>query len=150
MSATFLTHIDCGGDVVLDATKTTKLVAPSFAINAGGISNLTLDIRVMDGGVLDPAFLCIHCNVEIDRENISSQLAAHCQVCSGLFPVQVLHVHSEIVCLCTTCKNKLDAYALNNEEDVEEIIKDYSEQFGLSRKLKTVSLEKVLTSPITI
>jgi hypothetical protein len=149
MSTTFLTHVGCGGNVVLDATKTTKLIAPSFAINSGGISNLTLDIHVVDGGVLEPVFLCITCNTEIPKDDISSMLSARCQICGGVFHVESLFVHSEISCLCQFCKTKLDKYAQDGGE-CEEIIRDYSEQFGITKKMKVVPLVKVLNSPITI
>jgi DNA-directed RNA polymerase subunit RPC12/RpoP len=149
MSITFLTHVECGGNVVLDATKTTKLIAPSFAINSGGISNLTLDIHVMDGGVMEPVFFCVTCNKEILKENISVELRAGCQICGGVFKVESLFVHSEISCLCQFCRTKLDTYAQNGGE-CEEVIRDYSEQFGITKKMKVVPLVKVLSSPITI
>ena len=149
MSATFLTHTGCGGNVVLDATKTTKLIAPSFALNCGGISNLTLDIHVVDGGVLEPVFLCITCNIEIQKDNISSQLSAGCQICGGVFPAESLFVHSEISCLCQVCKTKLINYAQEGGE-CEEVIRDYFEQFGITKKMRVVPLVKVLSSPITI
>jgi hypothetical protein len=149
MSITFLTHLGCGGNIVLDASRTTKLIAPSFAVGCGGIYNLTLDIHVVDKIIAEPAFLCISCNVEIAKDAISSQVCARCQICGGVFTVDKMSVHSEISCLCFSCRSKLDKYAQEGGE-CEETIKDYSEQFGITRKLKTVTLEKVLTSPITI
>jgi hypothetical protein len=149
MSQTFLTHIGCNGSIVINATKTAKLVAPSFSINSAGISSLVLDIQVVEGGKLTPAFECVKCGKEFSNVEVETGLMAHCQICGNDTPVSELLVHTEITCICSTCMKAIKAQ-LTTGITSQELIAEYIEQFGLNSRMKTVSMIKVLTSPITL
>jgi hypothetical protein len=149
MGNTFLTHNKCGGPVVLDASPTAKLIAPSFSINSKGIGSLTLDIQIAPGGKLEPAFWCMKCGNTIDKNIMGSDLVATCQVCGTSQTVDKLNVHSHITTICDTCLESIIAFTKSGAH-CPEYIEDYVANYNLTSRIRVVPLTQVLNSPITI
>jgi hypothetical protein len=150
MGNTFLTHSKrgCGGSVVLDASVTAKLVAPSFCINLNGIGSLTLDINIANGGNLNPSFWCTKCGDTVEKNNVGEELTASCQICGYEFPVSDLSVHTHITTICTTCLSTITKFFKG--EKCPSRISDYVDMYSLTKNMKVVPLAKVLSSPIKI
>lgn len=147
---TFLIHTGkCSGPVVLDASKTTKLIAPSFSINSAGITNVTLDIQVLQNGGNSPSYWCSKCEEDIGTDDLGEDVSALCQVCGKYHTVSSLYVHSMITTICSGCKADIVDH-LRNGKDISERTKEYITGFSLTENLRTVSLLKVLTSPVKI
>ena len=151
MSSTFLVHMynNCGGNIVIDASMSAKLYAPSFSINTGGITNLTLDIDIVPGGELIPSFRCRRCGLTIGFDDIGSHLSAFCQVCGHRHPVSDLSVHAHIPTICNGCISRIMSFCTGDGNE-DRRIKDYVEVYSLTKRLDVVRLETVLKSPITL
>lgn len=151
MGQTFLAHAKggCGGNVVIDASQSAKLIAPSFSINSGGITGLTLDIDISNSGKLVPAFLCMKCSSIVDKGDLGKDLIAVCQVCAKEKLVVDLHVHPQITCLCESCLEELKMVSLGGKAKNPRVL-DYVSLYNLKPDIKTVPLAKVLASPIKL
>lgn len=151
MSVTFLSHIynDCGGNIVLDASASTKLYAPSFSISSAGIEKVTLDIDVVPGGRLIPAFWCKKCGETVNLDNIGEHLSAACQICGRRHPVKLIYVHNYIPSICNKCLEGIITYCKDGEVG-DPRIRDYVETYSLTKSIKVVPLEQVLKSPIIL
>jgi len=152
MGQTFLTHTPakrCGGNVVIDASSTAKLIAPSFAINSQGIGDLTLDINISNGGNLIPVFMCTKCGEILEKDVIGRDLSACCQVCGKENIVSDLYVNPKIACICINCIGEIKR-TLAGEASENPRIRDFISVYSLKPGMRNVSLEKVLASPIHI
>lgn len=154
MSATFLSHVKCGGNIVIDATPTAKLIAPSFQIGQGGLKSLVLDIQVINGGKLIPDFMCTKCgtvfptNVPADNR-LAVELQANCQICGNDKLVKDLSVHSEIVTICNSCEAEI-RLSIKRESFSSERIREYVQQYNIKARFIVTPLVTVLRSPIII
>jgi len=151
MGNTFLTHITngCMGSIVIDCDKAIKMIAPSFSINSNGLGSLMLDIEVIPGGQLIPSFRCKKCGETIEQVDIGSNLSCICQICGIYHPVSDIHVHSEIVSICSDCIKEIKTFCttgVSNNRRVGEFVQLYS----LTKAIRTVPLSTVLSKPITI
>lgn len=147
-SKTFLTHRRCGGNVVIDASAATKMYAPSFSINAHGITSLVLDIDVISTGQLTPRYWCRKCDT-VFGDDLGKSLDVVCTVCGNAHPVSETSVHHQLTTICNECVEKIKLVIEGKEDESCDIAKDYVNMYSLS-KIKLVSLEQVLKSPIKI
>lgn len=150
MSRTFLTHITngCGGSVVIDCDKAVKLIAPSFSINSNGIGSLMMDIEVVPEGRFIPSFRCKRCNQVIGHDTIGTDVSCICQICGKSFPVSEIHVHSEIVSICSPCIREIKEFHTSGEAGIR--VKEFIGLYALTKAMRTVPLVTVLDKPIII
>lgn len=151
MGNTFLTHTAnrCNGSIVIDCDKAVKMIAPSFSINSVGIGNLMMDIEVVPGGVLIPSFRCKKCNDIIEISSIGEDVSCICQICGRLHPVSDINVHSEIVTICAPCIREVKDYCTTGSL-TNTRIKEFVELYALTKSMRTIPLETVLSKPINI
>lgn len=153
MILSILTHIDCGGQAVLDTGNKFKLFAQTFSLSTTGIGNLILDVEILDGEIT-ARFFCKTCGNEFDYATIATRLGSTCRICDKSFPVGELSFSSKIGILCITCTKKLRLAAVKNEpSDVKKIgsiYYDYVRSYELTRTFRTIPLAILLSKPINI
>lgn len=152
MASTFLGHYKqneiglCQGNIVIDASTSAKLIAPSFSVNTGGLGKLVLDIQIAPGNRLDPAYQCTKCGEIVNKDSLGTELTAICQICGDTKLAGEINVHSQITTICNECIEKIKDFSSSTEERV----KDYIEMYSLTKNIRVVPLVKVLLSPINL
>ena len=148
---TFLSHrkAGCNGPVVIDMSNAAKLYAPSFAIDIGGIKNVTLDIQIMNSTKTEPTYYCIKCGETVLTDDIGKDLSAVCQVCGKTKPVDSIRVHELIVAICNSCEKEIND-DLSETSEGDSNIKNFVEVFSLRKRINTVPMVSVLKNPIRI
>jgi len=151
MSTTFLSHLrhGCGGNVVIDASTSVKLYAPSFRISQDGIGDLMLDVNIASGGDLVPSYWCLKCGETISPDDLWEALSALCQVCGYSHQISDLNVHSQIATICNECLNSIKTVC-NGGHSTNERIALYIDMYSLTKSIRVVPLLKVLKNTIKL
>lgn len=141
-----LKHVGCGGSIVINVTSAIAVFAPSFSVNTGGLSNLTLDIEATLG-YATPDYYCKKCNASFSGNKIGTDIVAVCQICGEDYIADNLYVHTRVSTICKTC---LEAIKSSHRGGSISRINEFIETFDMSGKDHFVPLVKVLSFPIKI
>lgn len=144
---TTLEH-NCGGNVVINASKAYRLIAPSFSISLSGIDNMTLDVLITTDS-FEPEFVCVKCKTSIEDEDLKFKTYAKCLICGKNTLINDMVVHSQIPFMCKECLKQIKtATTYQDIPGIPIIIYRYIEAFGLTKGIRTVPLYKALQIPI--
>ena len=147
---TFLTHRECGGQVVIDPSNTIKLIIPSFRINRSGLDGMVFDTSVEGDGKFIPEYKCMKCRASLSSNDLNDGVVAVCQICAKPNLVKDLSVHAEVTSICEKCSDEIKS-AMKGDTSPSERVKSYIVSFGMNkRNFVLLKLSDVLYSPVSI
>lgn len=108
MGMSLLSHVGCGGSVVVDLSNSVKLVAPAFQLAEKSVSGLMIDTQVTTkNGRITPQWACLQCGKVIPPEKYETEIESVCIVCSRTKPLGELVRHRHLNCVCRKCVNEM-------------------------------------------
>lgn len=91
----------CGGSLVIDLSRSLKLIAPSFSLTPDGVRNLVIDLR-REKGEIAPSYYCTSCSAVYDEKTIKDCVTT-CRMCQEEKPISSMFVTSYVSPICDEC-----------------------------------------------
>jgi len=137
-----LRHKDCGGNVIISASDTIKLVSPGYKISVRGITPGALEITSVGAGKC--GFLCTKCG-EAFKESIEN-IEGMCFACDTYQDLDHIRVTNHLSLVCQGCLDVLSGKAETDDPSLtrmKEVLYIPDSNNNSSISLKTVMMKPV-------